>query len=399
MDEIKIQNERENTRVSETLKDRPTINTEERPGFEVNGSPGKGITVRNKDDSYTLTLRARMQVRETLGFGEKTSNEINVKTVRLVTHGHVFSPKIRYNVQLAFGPGDFDSSSPSPIFDAFVEFTKLRNLHIKFGQYFVPFDRARTIREFALQLVDRQQTISELNLDRDVGVSIYSPNLFGWDHRLNYSLGIFGGEGRNRVGSFKPGFLYTARLGLRPFGEFDDDVEGDLAREKAPRLAIGVAVAYNDNTDRQRSTIGKVLTAGTFDYTHAAADLVFKWRGISLLSEAISRRANHAKRTREVDGESVTEYSRSGWGYLLQAGVMVLPKLEVAVRWDQTLASGATYPALVELVKKQGRELGGGLNWYINGHFFKIQADYAVRFDRLDVRAAHVARLQLDATF
>ena len=36
-----------------------------------------------------------------------------------------------------------------------------------------------------------------------------------------------------------------------------------------------------------------------------------------------------------VDGEAVREWSRSGWGYLIQAGMMLTPKLEIVARWDQ----------------------------------------------------------------
>jgi len=69
--------------------------------------------------------------------------------------------------------------------------------------------------------------VSELNLDRDVGVQLFSRSLL--NDKLGYTLGLFGGEGRNRLGR-EAGFLYSARVELWPFGQFDDVPEGDLQR-------------------------------------------------------------------------------------------------------------------------------------------------------------------------
>jgi hypothetical protein len=363
----------------------------------VSGSPGKGLTVK-AGDGFSMNVKARMQLRNTIARVDgETTNEINIRTVRLYTQGHVLTPELRYVVQFAFGPGEFDPSSPSPIFDAFVEYSAVRDLNVRAGQYFVPFDRARTIREFALQLVDRQQVIGELNLDRDTGVMLFSQDLFGLDGKLAYAAGVFGGSGRNRLGGDPMGFLYVARLGVRPFGAFDDDIEGDVERLPKPRLAIGIAGAYNHNTTRQRSTIGTPYETGTFDYVHAAADVVFKYAGFSFLGEGIYRRSPQEFRDDTVDGEAVREWTRSGWGYLAQAGMMLTDHLEVAARYDELFAIEETDPALVELAETQGREAGGGLNYYFNGHFFKLQTDYAARFG--EGPTSHFWRLQLDATF
>jgi hypothetical protein len=267
------------------------------------------------------------------------------------------------------------------------------------GQLFVPFDRARTSREFALQLADRQQVVTELNLDRDVGVMLFSPDLLGLGGRLAYSLGIFGGQGRNPKSSKPLGFLYVGRISVRPFGAFDDDNEGDLARSPELRIAIGLAAAYNHRTTRQRSTTGPALTLGGFNYLHLASDVVVKYHGFSFLGEALLRRANVALRDKATETVQVREWSRSGYGYLLQAGMMVSDAVELAARWDVLFAMRNTDPTLEKLASERGRELGGGINWYLNGHSLKLQADYTARFGRGTIAALHLVRLQLDATF
>ncbi|WP_224241260.1 porin [Hyalangium gracile] len=370
------------------------------PPPTVTAEPGKGIVVKTADGKYSFGVRARIQLRETyVHFGDSDTSEINVRTLRLSVAGNILSPDIRYTIQLAFGGNDFDTGSSSPIFDAYVDYTRFRDLNIRVGQFFVPFDRARTIREFALQFADRQIAVRELNLDRDVGVMLSSTNLFGLNELLGYNFFLGGGDGRNRFAAYAAGPLTSLRLTLRPFGTFDEDQEGDLSRADKPRLALGVAGAYNYRTSRSQSTIGTAFTAGTVNYTHLAADLVFKYRGFSLLAEGLWRKASQDVLEKETNGTVTREPTRSGHGYFVQAGYLLNSQLEVTARWDKLFSRGATDPQLVQLVQTQGKQLGSGLNLYLNGHAFKVQADYFYIFGSTDGDPRHQARLQLDATF
>ena len=233
-------------------------------------SPGKGLTVKSTDGTFSITLRARVQVRETFTHEVVDTNELNIKTMRFTVQGNVLAPELKYLVQLAFGTGDYEAGNASPLFDAWVEYTKLRDLNVRVGQFFVPFDRARTVRESGLQFIDRQIAVRELTLDRDVGLMVSSADLFGLNQWLAYNLFIGGGDGRNRLGGQVLGPLLVARVAVRPFGSFDDDSEGDLQREPRPRLSLGVAGAWNVHTNRAQSTFGTTLTLGTFDTLHAA---------------------------------------------------------------------------------------------------------------------------------
>ncbi|MDX2024239.1 MAG: porin [Deltaproteobacteria bacterium] len=365
---------------------------------------GKGLSATSADGRFSFGVRGRIQLRETIAHDPDVHNETQVRTFRFFTYGHLLSKDLQYLVQLAFGAAEYDPNTPSPVFDAFVDYKLHRDVQLRVGQYFVVFDRARTIRESSLHLVDRQQAVQELNLDRDVGLTVMSNDLFGQDGKFNYAFGIYGGNGRNRTTPVAPavrrnGYLYTGRVGFKPFGPFDDDVEGDLQRLAKPRLALGLAAAFGDNADRNRGTIGTAYQQFTFDYKYAAADLVFKWHGVSLMAEALTRQARVDSKTKLVGTTNVKEWSRSGWGYLFQAGVMITSRVEVAARWDELRTIGNTDPTLVSLVQRQGREVGGGINVYLNGHFLKLQADYAARFGSADVDLWQVVRLQLDASF
>lgn len=233
------------------LADEQAAATKRSPVVTV--APGKGLTIKTSDGNYALTVRARTQIRETVTHDDINgyTNETAIKAARLFTTGHVLSPDVRYSIQLAFGAGELEKGNPSPILDSFVEYTRLRDLNIRVGQFFVPFDRARTIREFALQMVDRPQVVRELTLDRDVGVMLSSSDLFGTRGVLSYNF----------------------------FADSDTD------------------------------------------------------------------------------------------------------------------------PIFIDLVRTRGRQVGGGLNVYLNGHAFKLQGDYVYAFGRDATAPYHVAHLQLDASF
>jgi hypothetical protein len=237
-------------------------------------------------------------------------------------------------------------------------------------------------------MVDRSIVVSELNLDRDVGVTLRSDDLFGLGGRLAYTLGVFGGDGRNRFGT-NVGLLYVARLQVSPFGKFDDLVEGDLDRLEKPRLAFGVAAARNVATVRQRSTIGSTFKNGTTTYNHLAADLTFKWNGFTLASEALYRQAERD----QLAGATSTEWARSGWGYFVQVGYAPVKNFDVSARWGQLRPLGETDPSF-----RHQRELGVGVGWYPMKHDLKLQSDFfwLPVGERFDVGSYQVrAQLQL----
>ena len=365
-------------------------------------APGKGFTLQREDKTASINVKGRTQLRATFAQeGEAdATDEVQVRTVRLTTQGYVWRPEVRFLTQFAFGGNDFEKDNASPVFDAWVEYGGWRDAQVRVGQFFVPFDRARTTREFALQFVERAATLRDLTLDRDVGVMLWSSDLFGLDQWLGYNLFLGGGEGRHRFGPQELGPLVVGRVTLRPFGGFEEEQEGDLARSPTPKLALALAGGYNHQTNRLQSTYGPTFTAGRVDYTHAAADLQLRWRGLSVLAEVLYKGASDELLVAEVEGSRVEEATRAGWGWLAQAGYMLTQELELVGRAERSYAAQGTDPKLVEQAQTQGQQLGGGLNLYLNGHALKVQTDYFYTFGpsaaSLD---RHAVRLQVDASF
>ncbi|MCO5165957.1 MAG: OprO/OprP family phosphate-selective porin [Planctomycetes bacterium] len=363
-------------------------------GAAVRARFGEGVTITGADDSLSLTIRARFQARFThLEREERGSATLfEIRRARLLLRGHALTRELTYYMQLGFSNQDTEPDLRLPLRDAYLTYAGLRDLNVRVGQMKVPFNPQRVTSSSALQLVDRSIVQNELNLDRDVGVQVFSDDLFGLGGVLGYALGVFGGDGRNRL-SDAGGVLLVARVQLTPFGRFDDLVEADLARSPDPRLALGAAVAHNANTNRERSTFGGTYASRErTDQTHVVTDLHLKWMGFSLRSEALLREAADEVLTGTVGGATVTERTRSAWGYFAQAGYLVTDEVEVVARWGELRPLGRS------AVRLQ-RETGGGINWYVSGHDLKLQADYFYLWGERLADGDHQVRVQLQLFF
>lgn len=365
---------------------------------------GQGATIATADNGFALNLRARIQGRFTLtaleGSAEEPATEFSIRRMRLLFQGHALNRHLQYYIQLGFSNRDTEPDLRLPLRDASVAWVRWRDLNIRAGQMKVPFDRQRVNSSSALQFCDRSIVTNELNLDRDVGVQLYSRDLFGLGNRLGYQLGVFGGDGRNRLSAL-PGLLWVARLEFTPMGAFDDYSEADLERLARPRLSLGIGAAYNQNSARSLSTFGNVLALGGFDYLHGEVDLSFKWRGLSVVAETILRRANAASHERAATSTTpaAREYSRSFFGWFAQVGYLFNQHLEVVMRYGD-LTPIVVDQGNVDASQRRRRELGGGVNWYQLGHALKLQSDYFYYFgEALSDRGEHQARVQLQLFF
>jgi len=376
------------------------------PPAKVTGAPGKGLTIK-LGDAFSTNLRARIQPRwqvhgapDVMG-DRKFDQLVTINTARVWLSGNAFNPRLTYMLQLALAGRDYRDGAISPIFDAFIDYKATRELSVKAGQYFVPFDRLRTVRELALQLPERPRPVAELTLDRDVGVTLYSDHAFlGATSPLAWRVGVFGGGGTNLSTGKEPGVLLVARVEARPLGEIDDDSEGDLARRRRPGLALGAGIATNRNTNRQKSTTGATFTGGTTDYVHLALDATFKWRGFAAQLEYLRKTSSRASIPSLAD-PAVLEWTRAGSGFVVQASYVLDPPVEFVGRFTRIYAPGGTDPKLISEIRNLGQELAGGVNYYLNNHQLKFQAAWIIRSPRdFDLDSSdHLVVAHLDATF
>jgi hypothetical protein len=370
------------------------------PPPTIEHRPGQGVRVTSADGSFSLQTWLRGQIRDTIvhdpAVVPASGQTIEVKRASLFFAGNVFGPHNRYFTQFVFAPRDLGLDSgqltQSPIFDVFFTFDRLRDLSVRVGQYKPAFSREFIAAWGDLQLVDRSNVQNEFHLDRDVGVDLLSDDLGGLD-LFRYAVGVHSGQGRNSIARRPFRMSYVARLEVLPLGTFDEFVEADFERRVHPKLALGVAYAYQDRAPRDHGVIGQVPEdGGSTDIHEIVADGIFKVRGFSVLGEYFWRqgRRNPGSLADDMGVPLPVTPARNGMGWFAQAGY-VLPRvpLELAARGGQTFAGrNSSLPSV--------GELGGGPGWYFQGHAFKVQADYFHTWSGVDItHGADQVRLQL----
>jgi phosphate-selective porin OprO and OprP len=382
----------------------------EASGFKL----GKGLVVRSQDGDFGLETRLRVQFRYTLEAAEGDDGELGSPTqqaqlrrARLQFKGNYWGPNNKFKAEFALSPRDVgvrDSSAgtapgTSPLLDWYTDLTHHRDLNVRIGQYKVPFNRQRVISSGDLQLVDRSIVNGAFNVDRDLGVDLRSKDLFGLD-LIKYYLGVYVGEGRNTNSASDFGMMYLARVEILPFGAFQDYAEVDFERTPTPKLSVGLGYGYLDRAPRDRGILGSApADGGTTDINLLNADVLLKYAGLSILSEAILRNGSRNPGDGVDDmGAAIPEApALDGYGAMLQAGYL-LPqsRLEVAAR------VGVVRPTGDQSVLAEQDELGGGLSYYFAHHAYKLQTDYFLLRKGPDADnklSAHEFRVQLQSAF
>jgi hypothetical protein len=373
---------------------------QEKAPAHVHAEPGKGVTFETEDERYKLNLVGRFTTRETftVGQGDGPEHELTIRHARLVFEGNVFAKGIEYFLQVGVSREDFDDAD-SLLFDAYVAIPLSGRARIRVGQFYVPYDRARQTAFSNQAMVDRAEVVREFALGRDVGVQAIVDDPLGVPGNVTARAALLSGTGR-QVTEPKDSLLPVARLSAQPLGRFDDDKEGDLEREKKLRLSVGIAGAYSMNAPRSRGPAGTPLRLGGFRFVHAAADVVVKYAGWSLFAEALGRTAVGPRvRTGLDEGEPVTEWARSGFGYFVQTTLMVSGSVGASARFGELRPLGRTAPELEDDIASRGRELGAALSWFIRGHDYKLQGDYFYQFGSDVSNPRHQARVQLLVSF
>ena len=365
--------------------------SEVRPATRPPYAYGKGLTFTSKSGRFSFKLQGRMSLRyEFNQKGDEVHHLPQVRRARLLFSGNLGSEHVKYYVQLGFSGRDVKNDLPAgasdlrtnnPLRDARLEFTRVRDFNLWIGQFKSPFSRQRMMSSAVLSMVDRSNVNAEFNLDRNIGVQAFSKDLGGLGGRLAYYTGVFTGAGRNTFDAVDPGLLYVGRVEVLPFGKFDDYAENDLERARKPGMSLGGAYAFQYRADAMRGVVGdRPADGGTTDFHHVTADLLFKWRGVTVASAFHMRRG-----VRRINGGALddagaplaTVAARQGVGWYGQLGWLV-PRLpfEMVGRYGMIRN---TYGASSSL--PNGDEAGGSLNWYFKGNDLKLQVDYFKLWD------------------
>jgi hypothetical protein len=339
---------------------------------------GKGIGMTSPDSLFQLNIRFRMQNRISYieNDGEAGAFDGQVRRLRLRLDGYVGNPKFLYVIQLSFAPGDVgevkEGEDINIIRDAVVFYRPSKNWNISFGQTKLPGNRQRVNSSGGLQLTDRTINNAKFTIDRDFGLQVHHMNEFKDNFSYNLKTAISGGEGRNQTGKADDGIAVTGKVELMPLGAFTKDgtyFEGDLIREKKPKLLFSAAFQQNNHAQRSQGQLGNDLfERRTMKST--LLDAMFKYNGWAAMMSYMSRTTNDNALTFNPDDITESNYVFVGNGFDYQASYNTKSNYEFIARYS-TQNVGKDIQTLVP--NTRGYALG--MTKYIWEHSFKLQAE------------------------
>lgn len=336
---------------------------------------GKGFTFTSADEKFQLSLGGRMQFRytftdfDTANFDTKSdSSSWDAKRIKLFLNSYAYTKDLTYKLELDLR----QSGSSKMLQDAFLNYKFINEAQLRAGQYKVPFARQELTSDGALSFVDRSPVVDAFKPSYDIGAMAHGKIANGL---AEYNLGVFGGLGQSTARATNDNML-AARVAVNPLGEMPYD-EPDFARSRKPLLSIGAnyfrntlqrtgtsfesaTSNYGGSSGWLGSQVGYITSADRqkVDVNSYGADLAFKWMGLAVQGEYLLGQAEN----------QTTEKLLRAHGFYAQAGYMILPKLEAAVRYSY-------YDRNRDLSNDLKTEVIGAVSYYFNKHNLKLTAD------------------------
>jgi hypothetical protein len=312
-----------------------------------------------------------VQLPGTTSAGESRGS-FKIRRAKTNVAGWVWRKELEVELQLSYVGGDPGATAGSVLEDAEVAYDISKNggFRVHVGQFKVPFGRQEMTSSEKQQFNERSILSGEFTRGRDQGVMLSGRVAKG---RLDYFLGAFNGNQRNKPNNDNAKYQFDARAVFQPFGDVKYS-EADFESSEKPLLAIAGQFESNNQWGATNAT--------DLDTQIWGGDVVFKYRGLSIFGEYFWR-----ERKPEVGPAFKSP------GYNVQAGCLLLGRrLELGLRyagWDPTDAVDGN----------DRSEAAGIATWYVERHHLKIALDYAELKDGARDLTDRQLRLQAQIVF
>ena len=345
---------------------------------------GKGVGLTSPDSLFQFNIRFRLQNRVTYieNEDEKPAYDGQIRRLRLRFDGYVGNPKFLYAIQLSFAPGDVgeivEGENINIIRDAVVFYRPNKNWNISFGQTKLPGNRQRVNSSGGLQLTDRTINNGKFTIDRDFGFQVHNMNEFKDKFSYNLKAAVSTGEGRNVTKKPDDGVAVTGKIELMPLGAFSKDgtyFEGDVIREKKPKLLFSGAFQQNNHARKTQGQLGNYLFENR-TMKSVLLDGMFKYNGWAAMASYMSRTTNDNAITINPDDITESNYVFVGDGFDYQLSYNTLSNYEFIARYS-TQKVGED----IKNLAPDSKQLSLGVTKYIWEHTFKLQSE--ISFDKL----------------
>ncbi len=340
---------------------------------------GKGLGLTSPDSLFQLNIRFRMQNRLTYidNDGENGAYDGQIRRLRLRFDGYVGNPKFLYVIQLSFAPGDVgeikEGENINIIRDAVVFYRPNNHWNIGFGQTKLPGNRQRVNSSGGLQLTDRTINNTKFTIDRDFGFQVHNINEYKDRFSYNFKTAISSGEGRNNTDKPDAGIAITGKAELFPFGAFSKDgtnFEGDIVREKKPKLMFSGAFHQNNHARRTQGQLGSDLFENR-TLKSILLDAMFKFKGWAAMSSFMSRTTSENALTFNSLDSTIFNYFFVGSGFVYLLSYNTKKNYEFIARYS-TQKVGKD----IVMYTPNTKQFSLGITKYIWEHSFKLQGEF-----------------------
>lgn len=341
-----------------------------------------------KDQSFKMKFSVRTQFRYSYFASDgpnRSENNFEIERVRPKWQGHIFDPKLEYELQLDI---DNDDADRTELYNAFLRYDMTDDLclenevALKVGLWKMNMFRQEYTSDGRQMLVDRSMANEFFNIDHSVAMALEGHrDILGMPSFWHVAVlnGFDTDRDRpGRTGALDRNFAYLARMQHDLAGEWGKDEESDLAWHDCPAVRVGWSFANTrvDSDGAGELTNSRLVDSGArltdtlagldeFDLYLYGVDAGYKNQGLSVLTEFYFRHIMNSN----VPG---TFSKLFDYGYYVQAGYFVLPKkLELVTRYSSIIGDSGSLGG----ADASADEAGGGLNWYIQGHNLKFQFD------------------------
>ena len=403
--------------------------------------PGNGITLASDDDNYKVVLRGYAQslfesrrVRyDSVGFFDKSVyNRFRARRVRLRISGKQSNPGFSYRLQLNLAESEVENDELSNVlWDAWVGYNINKYYRVSFGQKSSPTDNIEVLMASnTLQLPERSRLTGAFSNIREIGLFLDGRNnIKGSKWVIKPSVNITTGDGYGYKFNSKDfgGLKYGARVNFLPFGlfrNFGQFRQGDLVRELNPKLLIGFSASYNDGITSRRGrrngdfiyyTLNGTDTSYQLpDFFKFGADILFKYRGFSLIGEFVQTKAfipdgithrndrynNPNNLTTNFRTYSPADYVRTqmmlGSGLNLQAGYIFKSLFSIDGRFTSLRPDELSFLNNSLFYNRNKYYEIGVSKYFTKNYTFKLQASYRI-IDDARLRHPNFDRDEFDA--
>lgn len=263
---------------------------------------------------------------------------------RLGVKGGMFDDKVSYRILTEFlGTSATSDVTATRLLDYYVTMNFAENIHLRAGQFKVPFTRQYYQSAAKHAFTDYALPVKSLHDGRDIGVEVYSENVA--NGQVEYHVGAFNGNGSNKKANDNTDMEVAGRM-IFKWNRFNPHNEGVWGI--APGFAVGASGYTNhlsNAASEEKTGVGVDVTAGA--------------RGLFVAGEYVQVMTSSA-------GEE-----RTSAGYYGQAGYMIVPKtLEILGRY-------AAHDPDSEAEDDSQTELRFGVAFFHSGHNHKVSVEGA----------------------